>query len=111
MGLLAGDERASSREGFGNGYGGGLDEEDEDDAAVRNGGDEAKMKMKVPLTREDKKAIALLIVLCAFSSHFLSLAFSCRPINPHPTFFADSPPSPPPPMVALAPPAFVPAGH
>jgi hypothetical protein len=25
------------------------------------------MKTKVPLTREDKKAIALLIVLCAFS--------------------------------------------
>lgn len=34
---------------------------------MRNDGDEAKMKRKVPLTREDKKAIALLIVLCAFS--------------------------------------------
>jgi hypothetical protein len=67
MGLLAGDERASSRDGFGNGYGDWLDEEDEEDAVVRNGGGEAKMKTKVPLTREDKKAIALLIVLCAFS--------------------------------------------
>jgi hypothetical protein len=87
MGLLAGDERASSREGFGNGYGDESDDLEEEDAAVRNGGDGAKAKRKVPLTREDKKAIALLIVLCAFSVLdfvvvSLSGVFICRRYNP-----------------------------
>jgi hypothetical protein len=81
MGLLAGDERASSREGFGNGYADGLEGleeeegegEGEDDGVVRAGGDGdgdggTGTATKVPLTREDKKAMALLIVLCASSS-------------------------------------------
>ena len=86
MGLLAGDERASSREGFGNGHGDGLDDFEEDDATMRNGGDDAKTKMQVPLTREDKKAIALLIVLCASSSPW-RFSSSCRRHNPPPDLF------------------------
>jgi hypothetical protein len=67
MALLAGHERrasSSNRESLEDAYGDGLDGM----AAVHDGhgADEAKMTMRVPLTREDKKAMALLIVLCAF---------------------------------------------
>jgi len=70
MGLLAGDENASRfREGFEDEDGDEGEGEDEDEdseepqleAVVR--GD---AEIKAPLTREDKKAMALLIVLCAF---------------------------------------------
>jgi hypothetical protein len=50
MGLLAGAEDAS--EGFG-------------DSESSSSGGESDGKLKAPLTREDKKGIALLIVLCA----------------------------------------------
>jgi hypothetical protein len=70
MSLLAGDEYASRfREGLEDGD--GYEDEDEDgDGEVAQleaaaGGDAEKT---VPLTREDKKAMALLIVLCAFAS-------------------------------------------
>ena len=49
MGLLAGAEHAS--EGFGDGE--------------EESGGEGEEEIKAPLTREDKKGIALLIVLCA----------------------------------------------
>jgi hypothetical protein len=67
MSLLAGDENASRfREGLEDGD--GYEDEDEDGEDLRleagMGGDAEK---KVPLTREDKKAMALLIVLCAFA--------------------------------------------
>ena len=52
MGLLAGAEHASEMPGE--------EDSDESDSPVMS-----KEKMKVPLTREDKKAMALLIVLCA----------------------------------------------
>jgi hypothetical protein len=55
MGLLAGAEHASESSG----------EEEGDDSDPSVGGNE---KMKAPLTREDKKGMALLIVLCASSS-------------------------------------------
>ncbi len=91
MGLLAGDERASSREGFGNGYADGLEGleeeegEGEEDGVVRAGGDGdgdggTETATKVPLTREDKKAMALLIVLCASSSS-ISLGGSPPPTS------------------------------
>ncbi len=50
MGLLAGAEHAP--EGFG-------------DSEESSSGGESEGEMKAPLTREDKKGIALLIVLCA----------------------------------------------
>jgi hypothetical protein len=68
MGLLAGDE-------LGNGHVSrfheGLEEDEEEDSeeplsevVVRG---DAEVNLKAPLTREDKKAMALLIVLCTFS--------------------------------------------
>ena len=87
MGLLAHDERGSSfRENFADVDGDELDDlgEGEEDvlvgaraAALRDGYGDGEMGMKVPLTREDKKAMALLIVLCASLS---SLAFSPHPV-------------------------------
>lgn len=72
MGLLAGDEHASRfREDLGDGNedeGEGKDEDSEgsqSEVALAMRGD---VEMKAPLTREDKKAMALLIVLCAFTS-------------------------------------------
>jgi hypothetical protein len=65
MGLLAGDEHASRfREDLGDGSEDeGKDEDSEESQSeVAMFGD---VEMKVPLTREDKKAMALLIVLCA----------------------------------------------
>lgn len=65
MSLLAGDENASRfREGLEDGD--GYEDEDGEDLQLEAGmgGDAEK---KVPLTREDKKAMALLIVLCAFA--------------------------------------------
>jgi hypothetical protein len=67
MGLLAGDEHASRfREDLGDGSGDeGKDEDSEESQSeLAMLGD---VEMKVPLTREDKKAMALLIVLCAFT--------------------------------------------
>jgi hypothetical protein len=70
MGLLAGDEHASRfREGLEDEDGDEDEDEDEDED-----GDEQQLgatvrgdaEIKAPLTREDKKAMALLIVLCAF---------------------------------------------
>jgi len=81
MGLLAHDERASSsRESFMYMDGDGSDGLEEDvrvrAAAGRDGygHGHGEAAMKAPLTREDKKAMALLIVLCA------SLAFSPPPV-------------------------------
>ena len=73
MGLLAHDERASSssRESFMDMDGDGSDGLEGDvrvrAAAVRDGygHGHGEAAMKAPLTREDKKAMALLIVLCA----------------------------------------------
>jgi hypothetical protein len=60
MGLLAGAERAS--EGFG------------DSESSSSSGGESEVEMKAPLTREDKKGIALLIVLCALlPAHYVVL--------------------------------------
>jgi len=64
MGLLAGDERASSLDGH------GLSDADGD--SEESGGSEFEVpsgdaEKKVPLTREDKKAMALLIVLCTYA--------------------------------------------
>jgi hypothetical protein len=56
MSLLAGDEHASSREGPRDGD----SEESELESGVH--GD---AEVKAPLTREDKKAMTLLIILCA----------------------------------------------
>ncbi len=71
MGLLAGDEHASRfREDLGDGSEDGDEGKDEDgeesqsEVAHAMRGD---VEMKAPLTREDKKAMALLIVLCAFT--------------------------------------------
>jgi hypothetical protein len=59
MGLLAGAERAS--EGF-------------EDSEESSSGGESEVEMKAPLTREDKKGIALLIVLCALLlAHYVVL--------------------------------------
>ena len=67
MGLLAGDEHASRfREDLGDGSEDeGKDEDSEESLSeVAMLGD---VEMKAPLTREDKKAMALLITLCAFT--------------------------------------------
>ena len=77
MGLLAGDEHASRfRENLGNGEDEDGDEgkyEDSEDSqsevAQAMGGE---VEIKAPLTKEDKKAMTLLIILCASTS----LAFS-----------------------------------
>ena len=68
MGLLAGDEHASRfHEGIEDEDGGGYEDEDGDSEELQSEvvlhGD---AEVKAPLTREDKKAMALLIVLCAF---------------------------------------------
>jgi hypothetical protein len=58
MGLLAGAEHASESSGE-------EEKEDSDDSSFVRSSNE---KTKAPLTREDKKAMALLIVLCAWFS-------------------------------------------
>lgn len=59
MGLLASTERAS--EGFG-------------DSEESSSSGESEAAMKAPLTREDKKGMALLIVLCALLlAHYVVL--------------------------------------
>ncbi len=71
MGLLAGDEHASRfREDLGDGgedEGEGKDDDDDESQSEASQALLADAEMKAPLTREDKKAMALLIVLCAFS--------------------------------------------
>jgi hypothetical protein len=69
MGLLAGDEHASRfRENLGDGN------EDEDEGKYEDSEESQSevaqairgdVEMKAPLTREDKKAMTLLIILCA----------------------------------------------
>jgi hypothetical protein len=70
MGLLAGDEHASRfREDLGDGSEDEDEGKDEDSEGSQSEVAQARrgdMEMKAPLTREDKKAMALLIVLCAF---------------------------------------------
>jgi hypothetical protein len=69
MGLLAGDEHASRfREDLGDGgedEGEGRDEDSEESHSEVAQAMRGDVEMKAPLTREDKKAMALLIVLCA----------------------------------------------
>jgi hypothetical protein len=69
MGLLAGDEHASRfREDLGGGSedeGEGKDEDSEESQSEVAQAVRGDVEMKAPLTREDKKAMALLIVLCA----------------------------------------------
>ena len=74
MGLLAGDELGN---GLVSRFHEGLEEDEEEDsegplseAVVR--GDAG---VKAPLTREDKKAMALLIVLCTFSLQTFTVFF------------------------------------
>jgi hypothetical protein len=69
MGLLAGDEHASRfREDLGDGSEDeGKDEDGEESQSEVAQAIRGDVEMKVPLTREDKKAMALLIVLCAFT--------------------------------------------
>jgi hypothetical protein len=77
MGLLAGDEHASRfREDLGDGS------EDEDEGKYEDSEESQSevaqamrrdVEMKAPLTREDKKAMALLIVLC--TSTFLIFTY------------------------------------
>jgi hypothetical protein len=79
MGLLAGDELGDGHHAsrFHEGLEDEGEDEDEDsdepqsEAAVR--GD---AEVKAPLTREDKKAMVLLIVLCTFSIHAFTNARS-----------------------------------
>ena len=112
MGLLANDEHASSsRESFADAGGDGSDDLEGEDvgvrlaAAVRRGGYDGfrgdglagEAAMKAPLTREDKKAMALLIVLCA--------SFVVSGVSPPPRLrlpvLSSSLISPPPPNAAL----------
>jgi hypothetical protein len=76
MGLLAGDEHASRfREDLGGGSedeGEGKDEDSEESQSEVAQAVRGDVEMKAPLTREDKKAMTLLIVLCA--STFLTFA-------------------------------------
>ena len=69
MGLLAGDENASRfREDLGDGSGDedeGKDEDSEESRSEVAHAMRGDVGAKAPLTREDKKAMALLIVLCA----------------------------------------------
>ena len=69
MGLLAGDENASRfREDLGDGSEGEGEGKDEDSEESQSEAAQAMrddVETKAPLTREDKKAMALLIVLCA----------------------------------------------
>ena len=102
MGLLAHDERASSsRESFMDMDGDGSDGLEGDvrarAAAVRDGYDHGhgEAAMKAPLTREDKKAMALLIVLCA------SLAFRHHPFCVASTVLSSVADFPHPPNAAL----------
>lgn len=69
MGLLAGDEHASRfREDLGDGSEDeGKDEDSEGSQSEVAQAMRGDVEMNVPLTREDKKAMALLIVLCAFT--------------------------------------------
>jgi hypothetical protein len=71
MGLLAGDEHASRfREDLGDGSEDEDEGKDEDSEGSQSEVAQARrgdVEMKAPLTREDKKAMALLIVLCAFT--------------------------------------------
>ena len=71
MGLLAGDEHASRfREDLGDGSddeGEGKDEDSEESQSEVAHAMRGDVEIKAPLTREDKKAMALLIVLCAFT--------------------------------------------
>jgi hypothetical protein len=71
MGLLAGAEHAS--EGFG------------DNEESSSSGGECEKEMKAPLTREDKKGIALLIVLCALlpAHHVGPVALTAMARWPH----------------------------
>jgi hypothetical protein len=77
MGLLAGDEHASRfREDLA--YGSEDDGEGKDEGSEESLSEVAQamrgdVEMKTPLTREDKKAMALLIVLCA--STFLTFSY------------------------------------
>ena len=77
MGLLAGDEHASRfREDLGDGSedeGEGKDEDSEELQSEMAHAMRGDAEIKAPLTREDKKAMALLIVLCAFT--FLTLTY------------------------------------
>ena len=91
MGLLAHDEHASSaplrfasvgREGY-------VESEEEEDGAVgvRDGygyghGDGEATTTTVPLTREDKKAMALLIILCASLSSLVFHPTATSPLYP-----------------------------
>ena len=103
MGLLANDEHASSsRESFADADGDGSDDLEGEDvgvrlaAAVRRGGYDGfhgdglagEAAMKAPLTREDKKAMALLIVLCA--------SFVVSGVSPPPVLSSSLISSPPP---------------
>ena len=69
MGLLAGDEHASRfREDLGDGSEDGEEGKDEDSEGSQSEVAQAMrgdVEIRAPLTREDKKAMALLIVLCA----------------------------------------------
>ncbi|KAH9988801.1 acetyl-coenzyme A transporter 1-domain-containing protein [Russula compacta] len=78
MGLLAGDEHAASRaqEGPGDEDGDRGGEEFDSASASQSRGDAV---MKVPLTREDKKAMALLIVLYIIQGIPLGLAMETLP--------------------------------
>ena len=79
MGLLAGDEHASRfREDLVDGSGDEDEGEYEDSEGSESQSEVAHamrgdVEAKTPLTREDKKAMALLIVLCAFT--FLIFAY------------------------------------
>lgn len=77
MGLLAGDEHASRfREDLGDGSeyeGEGKDEDREGSQSEVPQSMRGDVEMKAPLTIEDKKAMALLIVLCA--STFLTFTY------------------------------------
>ena len=69
MGLLAGDEHASRfREDLGDGSEDGEEGKDGDSEGSQSEVAQAMrgdVEIRAPLTREDKKAMALLIVLCA----------------------------------------------
>jgi hypothetical protein len=95
MGLLAGDE-------LGNGHVSRFHEGLEDDEEDEEEGSEEPLseavvrgdaEVKAPLTREDKKAIALLIVLCTFSiqafinSRLVFFLLISRCPSPYPSHF------------------------
>jgi len=76
MGLLTGDEHASSLDGHGLSDADGDSEESGGSEFTMHGGD---VEMKAPLTREDKKAMALLIVLYIIQGVPLGLAMETLP--------------------------------